>query len=101
MQGGEAGFASLKGTQSLTMNAEVSGSKTVDGFCYQHQFMGQSSDGTAQRGGRIGGCASVETNGEQMHNGGLAGGPIGGRASVETNGKKMRNGGLACASTAK
>jgi hypothetical protein len=29
----------------------------------------------AQRGGRIGGRASVERNGEQMRNGGLAGGP--------------------------
>jgi hypothetical protein len=42
---GEAGFATLKGTQSLTMNAKVSESKAVDGFCYQHQFQGQSSDG--------------------------------------------------------
>jgi hypothetical protein len=42
---GEAGFATLKGTQSLAMNAEVSGSKAVDGFCYQHQFKAQSSDG--------------------------------------------------------
>jgi hypothetical protein len=33
------------GTQSLTMNAEVSGSKAVDGVCYQHQFKGQSSEG--------------------------------------------------------
>jgi hypothetical protein len=41
----EAGFATLKGTQSLAMNAEVSGSEAVDGFCYQHQFKGQSSDG--------------------------------------------------------
>jgi hypothetical protein len=42
---GEAGFATLKGMQSLAMNAEVSGSKAVDGFCHQHQFKGQSSDG--------------------------------------------------------
>jgi hypothetical protein len=27
------------------MNAEVSGSKAVNGFCYQHQFQGQSSEG--------------------------------------------------------
>jgi hypothetical protein len=37
----------LTGTQSLAMNAEVSGSKVVDVFCYQHQFMGQSSDAGA------------------------------------------------------
>jgi hypothetical protein len=42
---GEAGFATLTGTQSLAMNAEVSGSKAVDGLCYQHQFQGQSSEG--------------------------------------------------------
>jgi hypothetical protein len=42
---GEAGFATLKGTQSLAMNAKVSGSKAVDGFCYQHQFQGQRSEG--------------------------------------------------------
>jgi hypothetical protein len=27
------------------MNAEVSGSESVNGFCYQHQFQGQSSEG--------------------------------------------------------
>jgi hypothetical protein len=42
---GEAGYETLRRTQSLAMNAEVSGSKAVDGFCYQHQFKGQSSDG--------------------------------------------------------
>ena len=42
---GEAGYATLMGTQSLTMNAEVSGSKAVNGFCFQHQFQGQSSEG--------------------------------------------------------
>jgi hypothetical protein len=41
----EAGYATLMGTQSLAMNAKVSGSKAVDGFCYQHQFKGQSSEG--------------------------------------------------------
>jgi hypothetical protein len=38
-------------------------------------------------GGRIGGLASVETDGEQMRNGGLAGGPIGGPAANEVRSK--------------
>jgi hypothetical protein len=42
---GEAGYATLMGTQSLTMNAEVSGSEAVVGLRFQHQFKGQSSEG--------------------------------------------------------
>jgi hypothetical protein len=42
---GEAGFATLMGTQSLAMNAKFSGSKAVNGFC----FFNTSSRARAQK----------------------------------------------------